>query len=293
MDIMDLVRKKRQAIQASSGRREKTHKPQPGKSRFRILPGWKEGDVTFFRDFGSHFIKDTNDDLKAVYICTEKTNQQACPICEGIAAGISASSDDAVIAALKESQSSNRILFNALHLDGDDPNSPVILDLTPTTAEKIFDLMGDYGNVTDLDEGTDILINRTGKGLNTEYSIIPAPKSNTVDKAVLANLHDLDAYVQQEYDEGKNKAIAAVSTVSGLLPHSSGPAISHSGGAAAAAIAHDAPTEYDEDEYGSIPETPVAEALAEPKAVKAEEEQTDDLSDSELEDMLGMFETDD
>jgi hypothetical protein len=218
-NIMDLVKNKKQALQAQSGRREKTFKCQPGKSRVRILPGWRgEGDEMFFADFGQHFIKDMKGDLKSVYVCTDKAYGKACPICDAIEHGIKESTDDDVIEALKEGKSKGRVLFNVLHLDGDDPLTPVILDLTPTTAEKVFDLMEEYGNITDLDEGVDLVINRTGKGLNTEYSVLPSPKSKAVDKAVLKNLHNLDDYVKQEYDEGRNKALSAVGSVSGFLP---------------------------------------------------------------------------
>jgi hypothetical protein len=56
---------------------------------------------------------------------------------------------------------------------------------------------------------------RTGKGLNTEYSVMPSAKSNPVDASVMAKLHNLNEYVKQEYDQGKLKALAALSTVSG------------------------------------------------------------------------------
>ena len=196
-DIMEMVRSKRKAIQQSSGRREKTVKPTPGKNRFRILPGWRGGDdPTFFHDFGQHFIKGVDGQLKAVYVCTEKTYGKPCAVCEAIAEGMGAAGDDNVLNALSESKSKGRILMNALHLDGDDPKTPVILDLTPTTAEKVFDLMDEYGDITDPKTGIDIIINRTGTGLNTEYSVMPAAKSiKGVPAAILEKLHNLDEYV--------------------------------------------------------------------------------------------------
>lgn len=220
-DIMDIVNSKRANIKAQSGRREKTHKPQPGKNRYRILPSWRDAslnDPTFFHDFGQHFIKDQAGAIKAVYLCTEKTFGKPCPVCEAVAEGIMSGADDITVKALENAKSKGRILFNALHAEGEDPKSPVILDLTPTTAEKVLDLMGEYGDITALTGGTEIVITRTGTGLNTEYSVMPAAKSPDVDPAVMAKLHNLDDYVKQEYDEGLTKAIGAVSTVSGVLP---------------------------------------------------------------------------
>lgn len=217
--MMDLVKAKRAAMQAASGRREATVKPQPGKSRWRILPSWRGAEeLTFFQEFGQHFIKGVDGVLKAVYVCTEKTLGKPCDICEGLAAASVRTDDEKVKEALKESRSKGRVLMNALHLDGEDPTTPVILDLTPTTFGQLLDLMEEHGNITDLKEGVDIVISRTGKGLNTEYLIQPAAKSAPVDSKVLKKLNDLDKYVMQEYEEGHMKALAAVSAISGLLP---------------------------------------------------------------------------
>lgn len=270
--IMDLVKKKKAALQASSGRREKAVKPQPGKNKFRILPNGQDEELQFWQDFGQHFIKDTNDGLKAVYMCTEKTDGKPCPICEGIAQGINEAGDDDVIGALKDSKASGRVLLNALHLDGDDANTPVILDLSPTTFEKVLELMEEYGNVTSLDEGIDIVINRSGKGLNTEYSVLPAAKSKPVDKAVLKNLHNLQEYVKQEWDEGRNKAISAVSNVSGLM-------LTMSDTPTTAALAGPSSADDEFDDYDTATPAPASS-----KADKVEVEVVAELDEAELDD---------
>ncbi len=219
LSVMELVRQKKKDIQMSSGLREKTVKPQSAQSRFRILPGWRgKDDPTFFHDYGQHFVKGTDGILKAIYICSEKTFGKACPVCQALSQGIMNSDSDDVTKAMTESKSKGRILMNALHLDGDDPTTPIILDLTPTTAEKVFELMDEYGDITDLVDGIGIIINRAGKGINTKYSILPAAKSDKVPVSMLDKLHNLDDYVMQEYEDGKVKAIGAVSNISGFLP---------------------------------------------------------------------------
>lgn len=214
--IMDIVRAKKQAIQAESGRRDKTHKPQNGKNRYRILPGWrKEDDPTFYHDFGQHFIKNTEGELQTVYVCSEKTFNNDCPICREIQRAISSAKDDSVLKALTEAKSKGRVLMNALHRDGDNPDAPVILDLTPGTFAQVLNIMEEWGDITSLDEGIDIVIERSGKGINTEYNVQPAAKSKPVPASVLDKLYNLDEYVQQEFDAGKNKALAALSAVAG------------------------------------------------------------------------------
>tara|TARA_R110000851_G_C13102760_1_gene569364 strand:- start:98697 stop:99818 length:1122 start_codon:yes stop_codon:yes gene_type:complete len=269
-DIMDIVRSKKANIKAKSGRREKTHKPTPGKNRYRILPSWKpaeSGDPTFFQDFGQHFIKDQAGELKAIYMCTEKTFGKPCAICEAVSEGLMASGDDQTMKALDESKSKGRILFNAIHFEGEDPKTPVILDLTPTTAEKVLDLMEEFGNIVSITEGTDIVITRTGTGLNTEYSVMPAAKSKPVAKAILEKLHDLDDYIKQEFDEGFTKAIGAVSTVSGLLPPPSAEADS-----TAASLANANLLEEDDDvPTAPVDDEPFEEEIAPAPVVEEEE----------------------
>ena len=267
---MDLVRKKKQALQQQSGRREKTVKPQPGKNRFRILPGWRgEDDPQFFHDFGQHFVKGLDGTLKSVYICTEKTFGKSCPVCAAIGEGVMHADNDEIIKALDESKSKGRILLNALHLNGDDPKTPVILDLTPTTAEKVFDLMDEYGTITELKDGKPIVINRTGKGLNTKYDILPAAESDEVPASVMEKLHNLDEYVKQEYDEGETKTVGAISTVSGFLPASSA----------------DKPSTVAVDEMDDVLEAEIVEEVA-PTAEVAEVAVDEELSDDELDDLL-------
>ncbi|MCG5512782.1 hypothetical protein [Ectothiorhodospira shaposhnikovii] len=284
---MELVRNKKAAIQAQSGRRANTVKPTPGKSKWRILPGWRgESDPQFYHDFSQHFVKGVDGSIKAVYLCVEKTFGKMCPVCEAINGGISKAGSDEIINALKEAKSKGRVLLNALHLDGEDPSAPVILDLTPGTFEKILEVMEQYGdegiNILDLKEGVDLVINRTGKGLNTEYSVMAAVKSNPVDPAVLKKLHNLDEYVQQEYKEGETKALSAVATVSGLA-------------LAAPAVSPDKPTtpalpsDFDDDlpfELDGATAAP-APAAARPTVTVAA---TVEASEDDLEALLGDLE---
>lgn len=280
MDIMALVKAKKQAIQAASGRRENTVKVQPGKHKFRILPGWDKDDPTFFQDFSQHFIKNTRDEIQAVYLCVEKTYGKTCPVCDAIAQGISECGDDETINALKEGQSRGRVLVNALELSGGDPSTPIVLDLSPTTFQKVLELMDEYGNITDLNEGTDLVISRTGAGINTEYSVLPAAKSKPIDDSVMKNINNLSDYVKQEYDEGRNKAIAAVSTVSGvaLIPLAG----------AGADVPLLTETIEDDEEFATAVEPVEATALEGDAAVDAVATD-DEMSDDELEDMLATL----
>lgn len=222
--LKEMMASKKKAINEASGRREKTAKPKDGKSRWRILPSWRgEGDIQFFHDFGQHFIKDEQGAMKAVYVCVDKTFSKPCPICEQIESAIFASKTDALKKMFKEMKARGNVLVNALNIDAKSP-VPVILELTPTTFSKFIDIIEenadeenpDFNILTDIEGGVDIIITRTGAGLNTEYGVQPALKgSKPVEASVLEKLHNLDEYVAQEYEQGLSKALNALSSVSG------------------------------------------------------------------------------
>lgn len=217
--LMDILRQKRNAM----SRGKKTIKPNPGRNRYRILPSWT-GDATqaFFHDFGQHFIKDTANELKAVYMCVDKTYGRPCAICDQISKGILASGDDATTKALEGAKSAQRILLNVLELEGDQPDTPQVLEIGPGVFAPILALFDEWGeDLIDLEKGQDIVITREGTGLSTRYTVQVAAKSKPVNPAVMKKINNLDDFVAQESEEVARRAIGAVSQVAGILPSSS------------------------------------------------------------------------
>jgi len=216
--LKERMAQKKAQIAEQSGRRQQTVKPAAGASRWRILPSWRGEGEDFFHDFGQHFVKDAQGKTAAVYVCAEKTFQRPCPVCEAIREGIGEAKDDATKKLLGDAKASGRILLNALDV-AKSLTDPVILELSPTTFDKLIDIYqqnpdeenDDFNIVTDLNDGVDIIITRSGTGLNTEYSVQPALKgSKKVDPKVLEKLNNLDEYVAQEQELGLLKATNAV-----------------------------------------------------------------------------------
>lgn len=272
MDIMDLIRKKKQQMQQESGRRASTVKPQSGRSRWRILPSWRRtgGVEPFWHDFGLHFIKGTTPDeqgstLKAVYMCEDKTFGRPCEVCAAIASAIVDSTSDDVLNALNESSARKSILVNALHVDGDDPKTPVVLELRPSIFEGITDIMEVYGDITSLEEGYDIYITREGRGLNTKYSVMASPKPSRVDPSVMDNVEDLDKFVAQQNEERKTAAITEVNKVRGVL---TAPAVRPGPASRAALSAPEAPFDPDDDIPASVDGRQEKEVNPKPAAVE-------------------------
>jgi hypothetical protein len=219
---------------------QKTIKPEPGRSRYRILPSWRKPDAagvadpTFYHDFGQHFVKDAAGTLKAVYICTEKTYGRPCDHCSMLAEAIVATQnnggDDVAVKRLKDATSKARVLINVLHIDGKTPTIPQIMEIAPSVFDGksskgggakvggIISLFSEWPDLLDPIKGNDIIIERSGNGLDTQYSVQVAGASQPVPAEALAKLNDLDKFVAQESADRARKALLAVSAITGALP---------------------------------------------------------------------------
>lgn len=219
--LMELLKQKKQALAAN--RRAKTVKPEDGRSRWRVLPSWRKPDAEnadqFWHDFGAHYIKDQTGELKAIYICTDKTFGKPCEICSTVSHAIKNTHDDEMVKLLQESRSTGRVLLNALRVDGENPNEPQILEIPPSVFEGMINIINEWGvEVLDLENGKDFVIERSGKGKNTKYSVQIGAKSSSVDPAVMKKVQNLDEYVAQESEEAAQRALTNFRQVAGLLP---------------------------------------------------------------------------
>jgi hypothetical protein len=209
--------------------RQKTIKPKDGRNRYRILPGWKAqlGDPRFYIDFGQHFIKDATGQVKAVYICVDKTFGRPCQVCETISQAILGTTDDATKKRLEDARSNARVLLNVLELDGPTPTIPQILEVAPSVFNGkrgvggILGLFAEWPMMLDPANGHDIIIEKAGSSKNdTTYSVQIAGGSKPVPAEALTKLHDLDKFVQVESEEAMRRALTSVQSISGLLPAS-------------------------------------------------------------------------
>lgn len=216
--LMELIKQKKQAIAAND--RVRTVKPPEGTSQWRILPRW-DGDAEgeFWQDFGQHYIKDTKGQLKAIYVCTDKTFGRSCEVCEAIQHGIMTSTDDDVKKALEDARSNGRVLVNAIQIGGAEKPKVEILELSPTTLKQLLSIVEEWGipEVLSLEEGRSVVIERTGKGLQTKYSIQISSKKIKLPPAVMKLATNLHEYVQQESVEQQRRALANLKQVAGLL----------------------------------------------------------------------------
>lgn len=221
----------RKAVNAAQNRNSRstasTIKPKEGKNVYRFLAPmqapWIGAAGEFWLEMAVHWIKtEPNGKPIAVVGCEDAVHQQPCAICTALDLAYGSAIDEETKKFYKEMMAKKSVLFNVIDrsTSGEDVE---ILELSPTTAAKIWELMGMYDDagqdICDLQNGLDIVVSRSGKGLNTEYSVAAKPGvSAPVSSPDIYNrCHDLKAYVEREFFKGdEQKALNAIAQVSGV-----------------------------------------------------------------------------
>ena len=155
---------------AAKGRQEESStgwlKLKSGTNIIRIMPplvGMSEPWVTIFQ----HFIK-VPGGSQVVFNCPRRMENERCPACEK-ADRLKASGKASDEAAAKELYASARNI--AFAIDREDPDSGIQLMPFGTTVKKRLrhfrEKLGK--DFTSVEDGIDIVIERMGEGMNTEY----------------------------------------------------------------------------------------------------------------------------
>lgn len=180
-------------------------KLQNGKNVRRVL--WPKGEKDVFYSEGFlHF--SLGAEGKKVATCPKTFNEKnPCPICEYVAQlQKSKSKQDKKLA--NQIKAKRRIYINVLSRD-DEEETPKVLPIGVTILKGLLETIcdPDYGDITDPETGRDVTITRKGQGLNTEYSVLPKPKSSVVSEDMEVDdieeaMADLDAlFIEKSYDE--------------------------------------------------------------------------------------------
>lgn len=288
-DVLDKAQKK-----AASNQFQRTAKPKPGRSVWRILPGWDSKEPNqFFHAYGQHFIKDMEGKLKIVIGCPDKTFDEPCEICDAIQDAARNAPNDKMREKILESRSTQRFLFNAICVD-EDVTKVEILEVGSGLFRDIIANISEDSDLIDADKGRDFVITREGTGLNTRYSLAVRGKEKSikVNKSSLMSLHDLKEFVTEDFEAKKQKALTALGMATGAAL---------AGSSAASALSHedldDDLPDFSKEDARKEAEKEIEEAdvsydtgdddepAPEDKAV-AEESFGDDITDDDIEKML-------
>lgn len=162
----------------------KFDKLKEGSNLRRIL--WPKGDSDiFFRDAYYHYRMGHNGDTTV--LCPKTFGRyEDCPICK-IAENLrNMGTAEAKKIAAKYAPR-RRIFINVIDREKDPQGTtPLVLGIGSSVLKQILDTMldSDYGDITDFTTGRDITIKRKGRGLDTEYSVLPRPSTSPASIAV-------------------------------------------------------------------------------------------------------------
>lgn len=186
----------------SGGQKIKWWSLPTGTSIIRILPPWDaKGLVALpvyshrieYQPAGSQY-------KKYSWVCTNSTFGTPCNICEGLKSLSSQGINT------EPYESGNRTFYiNALVIQdpnyGRDPqnsmapNTHVLMRIPKTVYDWVVQMITNpaFGDITDVNTGVNLIISRTGKGLETKYQITSDPNGRTaIDTRVLENLELYD-----------------------------------------------------------------------------------------------------
>lgn len=205
----------------------RTTKPKDGRNTYRFLApspeqaSWVPETGQFWADLGVHWIKaDENGKPIAVVGDCEIVHGVPSSINTAIAMAIESAHDEDSKKLYESWRPRKSVIINAI--DRSQGDTVVQLELTPTTFAKfleLFELYADSGqDITDVQNGIDIVITKSGKGLNTEYDVAAAPGvSKQVTPDQLADAQDLPAFIEANYFRGEEqKALTAIQQVAGI-----------------------------------------------------------------------------
>lgn len=228
--LLELLKSKQKELSARKSR-DNTVKLPNGSSRWRILPHWSGDENAGLpsQDYGKHFVKNFSGETEAVYICTAKTFGKHCPVCDSITKAELSVHDENAKNLIGNARAAQRYLVNAVRRNDKGYEAEVvILELSGSAFDEVVNLAVQFAsdgiNIFGLEEGYDVIFNREGTGLKTKYKAMLAPRGGPIDASYMTKVANLLDYVQQEYEEGKTKALMAVANLSGsttpMLPAS-------------------------------------------------------------------------
>jgi hypothetical protein len=217
----------------------KAIKPKEGRNVYRILAPtvdvapWVGEGGQFWADLGVHWIKSEKEGkpLAVVGDC-DAVYQQPSVINTAIDMAIGSALDQDSKELYESWKARKSVLINVL--DRGNADNEEVLELTGTTFGKVLDLITLYADsgidITDPIHGQDIIIQRTGKGLNTNYDVAIAPLApgasfKPVTKEQLSKATDLHAFIAQNFFRGEEqKALNAIAQIAGVaVPKLAGP----------------------------------------------------------------------
>lgn len=152
-----------------------------GKEIIRILPPVHTMEF-FWQEVGSHKVHEGEGGWVR---CPHFTSNEElpCPICELVEQAYQERDADFVKALKVRRAFHMNVIVRAARDSGKEDQGPFIWTPGVQVFEKLTEVIGDpdFGDITDVYTGSDILVSRKGSGLSTEYHIVPGRYASSLD----------------------------------------------------------------------------------------------------------------
>lgn len=176
-------------------------KPQGGANYLRVLPPWKDSIDYFYREVWWHYRVGP---MGKSFVCLDKEQKGPCFLCEEHIR-LRNSSDPEQAQRAGDLRPTYRVMANVVDRNNEDAGVQVY-----TFGSTVFKAMlsyfsdPDYGDITDVDNGVDLIIEKTGEKLETRYKVRAKRNSSKLsdDQDTInmwlttggpKGMHDLDA----------------------------------------------------------------------------------------------------
>jgi hypothetical protein len=187
-----MKKKKSEVDEATSG---DFFTAKEGDNELRILPPWRGNNPFMEVEQHSATVKGRN----RPFTCPLSRGKKFCYTCEVVIPELEGGDQEDQKVA-DELAPSKRVYANVLYVTHNGKptgrKEPQIWGFSfYRTYGQILTYFNDpeYGDITDVDEGTNLILNRKGTGFtDTEYSLRPKRESSKLPPGVINKLHDLD-----------------------------------------------------------------------------------------------------
>ena len=197
---LDKIRTLRdKAVEEANRRSAKFYEWKAKRNRLRILPPWAGAD-DFSRIFAKHW--HLGPEGKTIVYCPKICFDQPCPICDSIERMWKTKPDDPTKEWLKSVGAAPRFYVNVIDLDDLDSGIQ-IAEFPKTVLMEIWNIMVDkevgVGDITHLEKGRNMIIDKTGSGIGTRYAVRAELGATPVPIPIeAADLPNLDMLVRTE-----------------------------------------------------------------------------------------------
>lgn len=171
--------------------------PKAGKSQIRVLPPWNEEGI-FYLETAIHYGFKSEEEFRA-YPCLKHLKEPFCPACQ-LVARFKDDKDSDVKKLMQQMKPKGKWFMNIIDRKAESPDVRIFgAGFKVASAIIGYFTDEDYGDITDPEEGRDVVIEREGTGFSTRYEVrIGAKPKPIAVEGWEEKLHDLSSEAIRE-----------------------------------------------------------------------------------------------